>query len=101
MAALKESMGIKDLQEMRSNLTGMDLFTDLAERVSASMTNKKATGHVSIPIEDSVQGRASFPTQPSIPVGGGRELGKESKVGRVKRRDTKRKCPILRMNLYP
>ena len=28
---MKESIGIKDLEKMRSNLIGMDLFTDLAE----------------------------------------------------------------------
>ena len=51
---MKESIGIKDLEEMRSNITGIDLFTDLAEKVSGSMTNKEATGDVSIPVEDSV-----------------------------------------------
>ncbi len=48
---MKESIGIKYLQEMRNNLTGIDLFTDLAEKVSASMTNKEATGDVSISAE--------------------------------------------------
>ena len=35
---MKESIGIKDLQETRNNYTRIDLFTDLAEKVSASMT---------------------------------------------------------------
>ncbi len=43
---MKESIGIKDLGEMRSNLTGINLLTDLAERVPASMTNKEATRDV-------------------------------------------------------
>jgi len=74
---MKESIGIKDLQEMRNNLTGIDLFTDLAEKVSASMTNKEATGDVPIPVEDFVQGRTSSPAEASIPIGNGKELEKE------------------------
>jgi sec-independent protein translocase protein TatB len=74
---MKESIGIKDLQEMRSNFTGIDLFTDLAEKVSASMTNKEATGDISIPTEDSIQGRTSSPGEALIPIGNGEELGKE------------------------
>jgi TatA/E family protein of Tat protein translocase len=64
---VKESIGIKDLEEMRSNLIGMDLFTDLAEKVSASMTNK----------EDSIQGRTSSPGEASIPIGNAKDLEKE------------------------
>jgi TatA/E family protein of Tat protein translocase len=37
---LKESIGIKELGEIRSNLTRTDLFTNLAEEASASMTAK-------------------------------------------------------------
>ena len=78
---MKESIGIKDLQEMRNNLTGIDLFTDLAEKVSASMTNKEATGDVSIPVEDSIQGRTSSPAEASITIGDGKglEKGKNAK----------------------
>jgi len=78
---MKESIGIKDLEEMRSNFTGMNLFTDLAEKVSASMTNKEAIGDVSIPVEDSVQGRTSSPAEASIPIGDGKglEKGKNAK----------------------
>src|SRR5512136_1110617 len=64
---MKESIGIKDLEEMRGNLTGMDLFTDLAEKVSVSMTNKETTGDVSIPAEDSIRGRISSAEEASIP----------------------------------
>jgi TatA/E family protein of Tat protein translocase len=77
---MKASIGIKDLQEMRNNLTGIDLFTDLAEKVSASMTNKEATGDVSIPVEDSVQGRSSSPAEASTPIGDGKGLEKEKNV---------------------
>ena len=55
----------------------MDLFTDLAEKVSASMTNKEATGDVSIPVEDSIQGRTSSPAEASTPIGDGKGLEKE------------------------
>ena len=74
---MKESIGIKDLEEMRSNLTGIDLFTDLAEKVSASMTNKEATGDVSIPAEDSIQEKTSSPAEASTPIGDGKGLEKE------------------------
>ena len=53
---VKESIGIKDLEEMRSNLTGIDLFTDLAEKVSASMANKEETEDSRISAENSIQG---------------------------------------------
>jgi hypothetical protein len=48
--------------------------------VSASMTNKDATGDVSIPVDDSVQGRTSSPAEAFIPVGNGKELEKEKNV---------------------
>ena len=91
----------RELEGMRSNLTGIDLFTDLAEKVSASMTNKEVTRDVSIPVEDSVQGKTSSPAEAFIPIGNGKELKKEknAKSERVKRRGTKKRCPILRMNL--
>ena len=78
---MKESIGIKDLQEMRNNLTGIDLLTDLAEKVSASMTNKEATGDVSIPVEDSVRERISSPAEATTPIGDGKglEKGKNAK----------------------
>jgi sec-independent protein translocase protein TatB len=73
---MRESIGIKDLQEMRNNLTGIDLFTDLAGKVSASMTHKEATGDASIPGKNSVQGRASSPAETSTPIGNGKDLEK-------------------------
>jgi TatA/E family protein of Tat protein translocase len=78
---MKESSGIKDLQEMRNNLTGIDLFADLAEKVSASMTNKDQTADVSNPVEDSIQGRTPSPAEASTPIGDGKglEKGKNAK----------------------
>ncbi len=35
---MKESIGIKDLEKMRSNLTRLDLLADLAEKTSEYMT---------------------------------------------------------------
>jgi len=77
---MKESIGIKDLEKMRSNLIGMDLFTDLAEKVSASMANKEVTGDDPISTEDSIQGMTSSPAEASIPVDNGRGLEKEKKA---------------------
>jgi len=42
-------MGLKDLGGIKSSLTGVDLFTDLAEKVSASMTPKEEADHTSEP----------------------------------------------------
>ncbi len=75
---MKESIGIKHLQEMRSNLTQIDLLTDLAEKVSVSMTDKETTGDVSIPVEDSAQGRTSSPADVSTLIGDEKGLEKET-----------------------
>ncbi len=77
---VKESIGVKDLQGIRGNLKGIDLFTELAEKVSASMTNKEATGDVSVPAEDSIQERNSSPAEASTPIGDGKGLEKERNV---------------------
>jgi len=50
---MKESIGIKDLEGMRNNLTGMDLFADLAEKVSESMVTNGSTGKATMPAKDS------------------------------------------------
>jgi len=47
---VKESIGIKDLEEMRSNLTGMDLLADLAEKISTSIPSQEGKGGDSAPI---------------------------------------------------
>ena len=45
---IKDSMGLKELDGIKSSLTGADLFADLAEKVSASMT-KEGTDQTSGP----------------------------------------------------
>jgi TatA/E family protein of Tat protein translocase len=65
---VKESIGIKDLQEMRSKLTGMDLLTNLAEKVSASMPAKK-TGQTSVSADDSIHGSPSPHIEASTLIG--------------------------------
>ncbi len=71
---VKESIGINELQEMRSNLS-LDVHT-LVEKFSASMTEKETTGDVSTPVEDSVQETTCSPAETSTPIGDGEELEK-------------------------
>jgi len=71
---LKESIGINELQEMRSNLS-MDVYT-LVEKLSAPATNKETTGDVSTPGKNSVQETTCSPTETSTPIGDGEELEK-------------------------
>jgi TatA/E family protein of Tat protein translocase len=77
---MKESIGIKDLEKMRSNLIGMDLFTNLAEKVSASMVNKEVKGGDPTSAEDSIQGMTSSPAKASTPIGNGKGSEKEKKA---------------------
>ena len=72
---VKESIGINELQEMRSNLT-MDVHT-LVEKLSASKTKEETTEDVFTPVEDSIQETTSSPAEASTPIGDGKELGKE------------------------
>lgn len=72
---VKESIGINELQEMRSNLT-MDVHT-LVGRLSASMTKKETTEDVFTPVEDSILETASSPAGESAPIGDAKELEKE------------------------
>ncbi len=51
---IKDSIGIKELGGIRSSVTGMDLLTDLAEKVSASMTPREEVGQTKEPVENSV-----------------------------------------------
>ena len=48
---IKDSIGIKELGGIRSSLTGMDLLSDLAEKVSASMAPKEGPGQTTVPVE--------------------------------------------------
>jgi len=49
---VKESIGIKDLEKMRSNLTGIDLLADLAEKTSEYMTLSDSAKATSLPKEE-------------------------------------------------
>ncbi|MGA2466057.1 MAG: twin-arginine translocase TatA/TatE family subunit [Thermodesulfobacteriota bacterium] len=60
----KASIGIKELGEIKSNLTGMDLLAHLAEKISASMTLKE---------EES----ASPSVESSASTGDGEKFGKD------------------------
>jgi len=40
---MKESIGINDLRNVTSNFTRMDVFADIAEKVSTSMNSEEAT----------------------------------------------------------
>ena len=53
---MKESIGMKELGDIRSNLTGVDLFVDLAERVSVSMTKVDAESSAPADASASVPG---------------------------------------------
>ena len=58
---IKENIGINELTGKGSNLNRLDLFTDLAEKVSESMTTQKETEKAPVPLKDSGQEEASFP----------------------------------------
>jgi TatA/E family protein of Tat protein translocase len=76
---MKESIGFKGIEEMRGTI-GMDLFTGLAEKVSASMANKEATGGGPLSAKDSIQGMTFSPAEASIPIGNGKGLEEEKKT---------------------
>ncbi|HUL23882.1 MAG TPA: twin-arginine translocase TatA/TatE family subunit [Thermodesulfobacteriota bacterium] len=76
---MKESIGLKDVEEIRGKI-GMDLFTDFAEEVSASMANQEATGEGSISAKESIQGMTSSPSEASVSGGNGEGFEKEKKA---------------------
>ena len=78
---MKESMGIKELEGIRSKLTGMDLFTDLAEKVSTSMTDQEGSEQVPASMHDSVPAK-SLP--PDLAVDGERDKDKNEKLAKSK-----------------
>jgi TatA/E family protein of Tat protein translocase len=57
---VKKSIGMNELQGVRTKLTGVDLFADLAEKVSASMKSEDATGEAPVQRQDSVPQRGSL-----------------------------------------
>ncbi len=56
---VKKSIGMNELQDVRTKLTGVDLFADLAEKVSASMKSEETTGEAPVQNQDSVPKRSS------------------------------------------
>ena len=75
---MKESIGMKGIEEMGGKI-GMDLFTDLAEKVSASMADQEATGEGSISAKESIHGRTSSPAEGFASSGNGKGFEKEKK----------------------
>ncbi len=73
---VKESIGIKDLEGMRSHLTGMDLLADLAEKTSRYMTLSDSTKDTPLPKEESVSGKTFSLSSVSI---GNEEKGESEK----------------------
>ena len=55
---MKESIGIKELEGIRTNLTGVDLLVDLTEKTSEYMVAPEPTRDASLPKEKSVSGKA-------------------------------------------
>jgi len=64
---IKENIGINELTGMGSNLNRIDLFTDLAEKVSESMNTQEKTGEQTMPLKDSAQEKASLPMKAAKP----------------------------------
>jgi TatA/E family protein of Tat protein translocase len=74
---MKESIGFKGIEGMRGKIT-LDLFTDLTDKVSASMANEEATRDVST--KDSIQGMTSSPAEASVSGGNGKGSENEKKA---------------------
>jgi sec-independent protein translocase protein TatB len=68
---VKESIGMKDLERMRSNLNGIDLLADLAEKTSEYMTLSDKSKDASLPKEEPVPEKTL--SLASVSVGNGRE----------------------------
>jgi TatA/E family protein of Tat protein translocase len=78
---VKESIGIKDLEGIRSNLTGIDLFTELAEKTSKYMALPDSTKDASLPQEESVSDKTLSQASVSAEKGG---EGKNEKLRGLK-----------------
>jgi len=57
---IKENIGINELPGIGSNLNRIDLFTNLAEKVSESMITQDKTGEATAPLKGSGQEEASL-----------------------------------------
>ena len=67
---VKESIGIKDLEKMRSNLNGMDLLADLAEKTSSTMALSNNAKDASLPKEEPASKKKLSLTSMSVGNGG-------------------------------
>jgi len=63
---MKESIGIKDLERMRSSRTGIDLLADLAEKTSEYMTLSDNSKNASSPKEEPMAEKTSPLTSVSL-----------------------------------
>ncbi len=63
---VKESIGIKDLERMRGNLTGMDLLANLAEKTSEYMAVSDNAKEESLPKEEPSSEKTSSLTSESV-----------------------------------
>jgi sec-independent protein translocase protein TatB len=52
---IKESMGIEELKNIRSNLTGMNLYTNLAEKISTPPATKEVAEKSSVKADDVIE----------------------------------------------
>ena len=67
---VKESIGIKDLEKMRSNFSGMDLLADLAEKTSSTMALSNNAKDASLPKEEPASEKKLSLTSMSVGNGG-------------------------------
>jgi len=75
---MKENIGLKGIDGMGGKI-GMDLFTNLAEKVSASMPDQQPTGEGSISAKESIQGMTPSPAEGFTSSGNGKGFEKEKK----------------------
>ncbi len=64
---IKENIGINELTGMGGNLNRIDLFTDLAEKVSESMVSQEKTEGATVPLKDFSQEEAPPPMKAPKP----------------------------------
>lgn len=73
---IKESIGLDELKKIRGNLTGTDLYTNLAGKVSGSMGAKEVTEGSSSKADDAVHEGTPPVPDAATPLG---ETGKPEK----------------------
>jgi len=76
---VKESIGMKELGDIRSNLTGIDLLADLAEKTSEYMALSDSTKDALLSKEESVSDKTS--PLASVSIGNGEKEKNERLEG--------------------